>query len=83
MLDTSLLSSVARQMMSADEVEVEGKRLSAGKVNRVTLPATWYSSKARCWASNRDRSTPSLDKKNNFQSGNPKSFAPDGWCCLR
>jgi len=27
MLDTSLLSSVARQMMSADEVEVEGQRL--------------------------------------------------------
>jgi hypothetical protein len=27
MLDTSLLSSVARQLLSADEVEVEGKRL--------------------------------------------------------
>jgi hypothetical protein len=36
MLDTSLLSSVARQMMSADEVEVEGKRLpSAAPAGRV------------------------------------------------
>ena len=29
MLDTLLLSSIARQLMSADEVEVEGKRLPA------------------------------------------------------
>ncbi len=27
MLDTLLLSSIARQLMSADEVEVQGKRL--------------------------------------------------------
>ena len=27
MLDTSLLSSIAKQLMSADDVEVEGKRL--------------------------------------------------------
>jgi len=27
MLDTLLLSSIARQLMSADEIEVEGKRL--------------------------------------------------------
>jgi hypothetical protein len=28
MLDTLLLSSIARQLMTADEVEVEGKRLA-------------------------------------------------------
>jgi hypothetical protein len=31
MLDTSLLSSVARQMMSADEVGVEGRRLGVSR----------------------------------------------------
>jgi len=43
----------------------------------VTLPATWYSSRLRWWASNRKRSTPSLDKKNSFQSDNSISLAPD------
>src|SRR5258706_486436 len=40
--------------------------------------------KAQCWwASNRNRSTPSFDKKNNFQSGSSISLAPDGWCCFK
>ena len=37
MLDTSLLSSVAKQMMSADEVEVEGKRLPVRRTSRQGL----------------------------------------------
>ncbi len=37
MLDTSLLSSVARQMMSADEVEAEGKRLPVRRTSRQGL----------------------------------------------
>ena len=37
MLDASLLSSVARQMMSADEVEVEGKRLPVRRTSKQGL----------------------------------------------
>jgi hypothetical protein len=37
MLDTLLLSSIARQMMSADEVEVEGKRLHVRRTSRQGL----------------------------------------------
>jgi hypothetical protein len=34
MLDISLLGSVASQMMSGDEVEVEGKRLPVRRTSR-------------------------------------------------
>jgi hypothetical protein len=34
MLDTPLLGSVARQMMSADEVEVEGKRFTVRRTSK-------------------------------------------------
>ena len=37
MLDTSLLGSIARQMMSADEVVVEGKRLPVRRTSRQGL----------------------------------------------
>ncbi len=37
MLDTTLLSSVAKEMMSADEVEMEGKRLPVRRTSRQGL----------------------------------------------
>lgn len=37
MLDKSLLSSVAKQMMSGDEVEIEGKRLAVRRTSRQGL----------------------------------------------
>ena len=37
MLDTLLLSSIAKQLMSADEVEVEGKRLPVRRTSRQGL----------------------------------------------
>jgi hypothetical protein len=37
MLDTSLLSSIAKQMMSADEVEIEGKRLPVRRTSKQGL----------------------------------------------
>lgn len=37
MLDTSLLGSIARQMMSADEVEVGGKRLPVRRTSKQGL----------------------------------------------
>jgi len=37
MLDTSLLSSIARQLMTADEVEIEGKRLPVRRTSRQGL----------------------------------------------
>ena len=37
MLDTSLLSSIARQMMSGDVVEVDGKRLPVRRTSRQGL----------------------------------------------
>ena len=37
MLDTSLLSSIAKQLMSANEVEVEGKRLPVRRTSRQGL----------------------------------------------
>jgi hypothetical protein len=37
MLDTSLLSSIARQLMTADEVEIEGKRLPVRRTSKQGL----------------------------------------------
>jgi hypothetical protein len=37
MLDTSLLSSIARQLMAADEVEAEGKRLPVRRTSKQGL----------------------------------------------
>jgi hypothetical protein len=37
MLDTSILGSVAKQLMSADEVEVEGKRLPVRRTSKQGL----------------------------------------------
>lgn len=37
MLDTSLLTSIAKQMMSADEVEVEGNRLPVRRTSKQGL----------------------------------------------
>jgi hypothetical protein len=37
MLETSLLSSIARQMMTADEVEVEGKRFPVRRTSKKGL----------------------------------------------
>jgi len=37
MLDTSLLSSIAKQMMTGDEVEVEGERLPVRRTSRQCL----------------------------------------------
>ena len=37
MLDTSLLGSVARQMMGGDEVELEGRRLAVRRTSRQGL----------------------------------------------
>ena len=44
MLDTSLLSSIAKQMMSADEVEIKGKRLPVRRTSErglMTVAFTW------------------------------------------
>lgn len=37
MLDTSLLGSIARQMMNGEEVEIEGKRLAVRRTSRQDL----------------------------------------------
>ena len=43
MLDTTLLGSVARQMMSGDEVELEGRRLPVRRTSRQDLRTVWRS----------------------------------------
>jgi hypothetical protein len=50
MLDTSLLSSVARQMMTGDEVEIEGKRLRVGRTSRQGLRTVTFSMGGREYA---------------------------------
>jgi len=42
MLDTSLLRFVARQLLSADEVEVEGKRLPVRRTSRQGLKTVTF-----------------------------------------
>jgi hypothetical protein len=42
MLDTPLLSSIAKQLMSADEVQVEGKRLPARRTSRQGLKTATF-----------------------------------------
>src|ERR1039457_6392275 len=50
MLDTSLLSSVARQMMSADEVEIEGKRLPVRRTSKRGLKTVTFTMEGRQYA---------------------------------
>jgi hypothetical protein len=47
MLDTSLLSSIAKQMMSADEVEVEGRRLPVRRTSKQGLRTVTFSLEGR------------------------------------
>ena len=47
MLDTSLLGSVARQMMSGDKVEIQGKRLSVRRTSRQGLRAVTFAAGGR------------------------------------
>jgi hypothetical protein len=50
MLDTSLLGSVARQMMSADEVEVGGKRLPVRRTSKQGLRTVAFTMGGREYA---------------------------------
>ncbi len=50
MLDTSLLGFVARQLLSADEVEVEGKRLPVRRTSRQGLRTVAFTMKGRQYA---------------------------------
>ncbi len=52
MLDTSLLSSIARQLMSADEieVEVEGKRLPVRRTSKQGLRTVTFTMEGRQYA---------------------------------
>ena len=50
MLDTTLLSSVAKQMMSADEVEVEGKRLPVRRTSKQGLRTVTFTMGGRQYA---------------------------------
>ena len=50
MLDISLLSSVARQMMSADEVEAEGKRLAVRRTSKQGLRTVTFTMEGRQYA---------------------------------
>lgn len=50
MLDTSLLGFVARQLLSADEVEVEGKRLPVRRTSRQGLRTVAFSLEGRQYA---------------------------------
>lgn len=50
MPDTSLLSSVARQLMSADEVEVEGKRLPVRRTSKQGLRTVTFAVEGRQYA---------------------------------
>jgi len=47
MPDTSLLGSVAKQMMSADEVEVEGKRLPVRRTSKQGLRTVTFAMEGR------------------------------------
>ena len=50
MLDTDLLSSIARQMMTGDEVGIEGKRLRVGRTSRQALRTVTFSLGGREYA---------------------------------
>jgi hypothetical protein len=50
MLDTSVLSSVAKQMMSGDEVEVEGKRLPVRHTSKQRLKTVTFTMGDRQYA---------------------------------
>jgi hypothetical protein len=50
MLDTTVLGTVARQMMSADEVEVEGKRLPVRRTSKQGLRTVTFTMGERQYA---------------------------------
>ena len=50
MLDTSLLGSIARQMLGGDEVEIEGKRLRVRRTSRQGLRTVTFSLGGREYA---------------------------------
>jgi hypothetical protein len=50
MLDTSLLGFVAKQLLSADEVEVEGKRLPVRRTSRQGLRTVAFTMDGRQYA---------------------------------
>jgi hypothetical protein len=50
MLDTSLLSSIARQLLSADEVEVGGKRLPVRRTSKQGLRTVTFTMEGRQYA---------------------------------
>ena len=50
MPDTSLLSSIAKQMMSADEVEVPGKRIPVRRTSKQGLRTVTFSVEGRQYA---------------------------------
>jgi hypothetical protein len=50
MPDTSLLSSIARQLLSADEVEVEGKRLPVRRTSKQGLRTVTFAIEGRQYA---------------------------------
>ena len=50
MLDTSLLSSIARQLMSADEVEVQGERLFVRRTRGRCLKTVTFTMGGRQYA---------------------------------
>ena len=50
MPDTSLLSSVARQLLSADEVEVQGRRLPVRRTSKQGLRTVTFSVEGRQYA---------------------------------
>lgn len=50
MLDTSLLGSVARQLMSADEVEVMGRRLTVRRTSKRGLRTVTFTMEGRQYA---------------------------------
>ena len=49
-MDTSLLSSIAKQLMSADEVEVEGKRLPVRRTSKQGLRTVTFTMEGRQYA---------------------------------
>ena len=50
MLDTSLLGSVAKQLLSADEVEVEGNRLPVRRTSKQGLKTVTFTMEGRQYA---------------------------------
>jgi hypothetical protein len=50
MLDTSLLSSIANQLLSTDEVEIEGKRLPVRRTSKQGLWTVTFAVEGRQYA---------------------------------